>query len=667
MNRKPWRAALAAGALLIACLPCTLLAQKPPNLNSSMMGPTGSITVSIRDEEGRPVTLPSTVVSIAADAPGGPMTQVLPQKGGEDWVFTGLTPGVQYVVKVEATGFATAQQFVDMPNVNYASVRVDFYLVPADRESRLAKPAGGAILAPRAQKEVQEGIKDLAANRIHSAQKHLAKALKMAPGNPLVNYLMGASWLRAGKVEEATRYLENAISLDPKQTQALVALGTVRYEQGDMAKAIELLKQAVESAPKLWRAHWLLAVAFLREANYQQAREQAQAALKYGKEQADPARLILGLALAKLDRRDNAIEMLSEYLKEHPDDRRADQIRGLIAKLRQPRRPAAAAAPEPAVEEQQQSGVRPVAAKTGAPAPHVPAPEPDADLAAASTVAATAPTLPPLAEVPGKESWLPPDVDAEKPERISGATCHLSQILREAAGHAEELVSDLEKFSATENFQEVEIGRKGGLHRPIALKFNYLVLIKHPRPHLLYINEIRTPNPADRLAGGPLISTGVAALGLALHPDFDSDFDWKCEGMGEWKGQPAWMIHFQQRADRPPSRLHALVATSGQEYGLALKGRVWVAANGDHLLHLETDLVRPLEPVRLEREHYSIDYGLVRFHTHPVALWLPESVDAYFRYRGHTYHQYSRFSNFELFWVGTAQKIGKAKQNPQKP
>lgn len=661
MNRKRWRTSLTAGALLAACLPCIALAQKPPQLGPGALGPNGSITVTIRNAQGRPLALPTAVVSLTADT-GGPMRHVLSQEGGQEWVFTDLMPGKNYLVKVETTGYRTAQQFVELPDVNNAAVRVDFYLVPADRENRLAKPAGGVILAPRAQKEVQKGLKDLKANKIHSAQKHLGKALKMAPGNPLVNYLMGASWLQAGKEKEAIPYLENAISLDPKQTQALLALGRVRYQQGDMAKAIELLTQAVETKPKLWGARWLLAAAYLREGNYEQAREQAKAVLKYGKEEAEPARLILGVALAKLGKPEKAIKVLSEYLKRHPDDRRAEEIRGLVAKLRQPQRPAA---PAQAVGEQTRAAVRPTAAETNVPATHSPQPEPTADRAAVAT-GAVAPTPPPVA-VPAKESWVPPDVDAEKPVRISGATCHLPQILKQGARHAEELVRDLEKFSATEDFQEVEIGRKGKLHRPVALKFDYLVFIKHLHPHVPYIDEIRTPSPTDRREGGPLLSTGVAALELVLHPDFNHDFDWKCEGMGEWKGQPAWMIHFQQRTDRPTSRLHALATPSGQEYDLALKGRVWVAANGNQVLHLETDLVRPPKQTGLEREHYAIDYELVRFHTHPVALWLPESVDAYFRYKGHTYHQYSRFSHFKLFWVGTAQKIGKPKGERPKP
>ncbi len=664
MKKKRWQTALATVAIAATFLPCTVLAQKPTIPSPGVTGPTGTITVSIRDEQGAPISLNASVT--IATQQGGTPSSALAQRGGEEWVFTNLMPGEEYVVKVEAPGFKTAEQYVELPYVNDPSVRVDFYLVPEKSGNALAKPAGGAILAPRAQKEVQQGIKDLAANKIGSAQKHLAKALKMAPGNPLVNYLMGESWLRAGKVEVATRYLENALSLDPKQTHTLLALGTLRYQQGDMAKAIELLKRAVDSAPKLWQAHWLLAGAFLREGNYQQASEHAEAALKYGKEQADSARLILGVALAKLGKRKRALEALNEYVTRHPDDRGAEQVRGLIRELRQSQRAAESAGTTRPVKERPEAGAAPLAAKAYAPAADSSEPAPAAGLAGLPLVAATQLTPPLLTTAPAREGWMPPDIDAEKPERISDATCQLPQILRQATRHAEDLVSNLQKFSAIEDFQEVEIGRNGELRRPLARKFNYLVFIQHIRPDLVSVDEMRTPDPAERLAGVPLISTGSVALALAFHPDFSGDFAWKCEGLGEWNGEPAWMIRFQQRADRPSSRLQAFVSRTSGDYYLPLKGRAWVAASGNHLLHLETDLVRPLEQVRLQREHFAIDFGLVRFHSHPVVLWLPKSVDAYFLYRGHAYHEYSRFSDFQLFWVGTAEKIGKPKEKPRK-
>ncbi|HEV2388801.1 MAG TPA: tetratricopeptide repeat protein [Candidatus Acidoferrales bacterium] len=641
---------LVTAVLLLVCLPVAPQSgpQRPPAPSiPTVMPATGSITVFVEDYQGAPMAT-SPNVSIATARPSGELME-FPSQQDNQWVFGNLVPGTQYVVTAEAPGFQPSQQFVNLPEVPGASAQIEFFLVPSDRRNAFGAPAGDVVLAPRAQEEVQQAIKDLAANKFDTAQKHLGKALRMAPGDPLVNYLMGASWLREDDAGHAAPYLEKAVSLDPRQTPALLALGTVRLRQGQPEKAIDLLNQAVERAPDSWQAHWLLAAALLRVGNYAQARNYAESALKYGKEKAEPAKLIRGEALAKLGRRDEALKSFDDYLQRNPNDPRADQIRKVIRELRQP---AAAVAEAPAAHPPAPMAVT---------APPLVAPAP----ATAPAAMAPPPAAPPVS-LPAKQPWAPADVDAEKLIAISGATCHLPEILKEAGAHAVELVTDLEKFSATEDYQAVEIGRNGQLHRPFEQKFSYLVIIGKIGPHLIATSELRTPAPASPLGGEALTGSGLPALALVFHPDFAGDFGWECEGMGEWNGQPAWMIHFRQRADRPASRLHAFV-TPKDEYQLALKGRAWVAANGNYLLHLETDLVNPSKEVRLEREHFAIDYGPVKFHTQQVTLWLPETVDAYLRFRGHSYHQYSHFRNFELFWVGTEQKISEPKDTTPRP
>lgn len=662
MNRRWWQTAFGIAAIAAIFLPCAERAQAQNSSSSSSgeLRPTGTITVFLRNERGTPIGNPSALVTIS-NTQGGAIAPGQSVAGQGEWQFTNVMPGDEYVVTANAPGYKTAQQYVDLPRARFASIQVQFYLVPAGGRDRLAKPAGGAILAPRAQKEVEKGIKALNEKKFRSAQKHLLKALKMAPGNPLVNYLVGESWLRAGNVKKATPYLVNAVSLDPKLTQALVALGRVRYEQGEMVKAIALLKPAVKLDPKEWQAHWLLAAAYLHERNYRQASEQADLALKYGKRQADPARLILGVSLAALGRREKARKALAEYLREHRNDPRAAQIRKLVEKLRQPPPSTPAAATAPVLNQRQEGGKQSPEAKTEAATATATTPKPAAEPAAATTaISAPAPTT--AEKVSERGNWWPANIDALKPKRISGAVCHLPRILRREARHAEELVRNLQKYSATEHFQEVEIDRHGGLQRPVSLKFGYIVFIKRIRRHLISVDDVLTPNPSARLAGGPLVSSGAAALELVFHPDFAHDFAWRCDGMVRWKGQPAWLVHFRQRTDRPTSLLQAFLTPSGEQFNIPLTGLAWVGANGDQVLHLEAQLVRPMQQVRLEGESISINYGLVQFRTHPLALWLPTSVDSYFRYQGHTYHQYARFSNFQLFWVKTAQKIGKPKQ-----
>ena len=56
------------------------------------------------------------------------------------------------------------------------------------KESASAAP----ILAPNARKEVQKGLEAFEKSNLVLARKHFENALAMAPGNPDVQFLMGA-------------------------------------------------------------------------------------------------------------------------------------------------------------------------------------------------------------------------------------------------------------------------------------------------------------------------------------------------------------------------------------------------------------------------------------------------------------------------------------------
>jgi tetratricopeptide (TPR) repeat protein len=410
-----------------------------------------------------------------------------------------------------------------------------------------------------------------------------------------------------------------------------MALGTIRYRQSDNAGAIDLLTQAVAVAPERWQAQWMLASAYLRAHKYAEARDHAEQALKAGKEKAQRARLVLGEALAQLGKRSEAAVMFETFLKENPADPDAGQVREWVEELRQ-----AAPAESPAA--------------VAAPRPAVPAPLPAAPKLAAPPPAAVEPA--PV------ENWFPPDVDAAHPPIISGAACPLSQALKQARKGTAAFITDLESFSATEEFQTAVINRQGKVDYFYQRKFDYLLFVKKTGRHRLTIEEMRNRQLGVPSMDSPVVESGSAALALAFHPDYQVDFEWNCEGLGTWRGTPAWVLHFQQRSDRPVSPLAAFV-THEQVYPLELKGRAWLDRKSGRVLHLDADLLKPVKQVRLDHEHFSIDYREVAFASHPVKLWLPENVNTYIEYRGHSYHQYHHFDHFRLFWVGTGQKISR--------
>ena len=636
--------ALVCAALVLPLLPGIAFAQGGI-VNPLTGAADGTITVYIRDEFGEPLTIFPEIKLTMAGMGISPAS--VPQTTGNGWVFSDLDPGREYEVEVKADGYQTAYESATLPLLDHASSNVIVFLKPIGRTNTANASGAQYILAPRAEKEVQHGLKDLRAGKYGSAQKHLEKAIEVAPGNPYVNYIMGMVYMVSKQVVQARPYLEKSVSIDPKQPPSLLALGTVRLQLDDNAGAIQVLIQDVQLDATSWKGEWLLANAYLRQRNYEKAREHAARALQVGKENAARAQLLLGQALAGLGERERALSTFANYLSLHPKDPSAANIRSYMDELRKPQPPSAL----PAAEHS--SGQASSVTGTQNPSPM-----------ASPPITAAAPT-PPI-DLPPRVNWAPPDIDAAKPFVISGAACSLPKILQAVGKNAEQYINTLQQFSATEEYQSVEIKHDQQLESPEIRSFSYLVTIEAPRPHVIDVHEIRNQGLSPSDMPGRLADLGAPALVLAFHPVYQDDFEWKCEGLGEWNGKPAWLVHFQQRSDQPTSLL-AAYETPSQEYALPLKGRAWVSQNGGHVMHLETELASAMIPIELIRQHFAIDYRPILFKSHNIELWLPESVDVYLQYQGHFIHNYHHYTNFKLFWVGTSEKAGKPKETDQQP
>ncbi len=608
-----------AGALLLLGAARSVSAQQLTDLAARNVAAdishSGNIAVYVRTEDGEPLSsTPNLTLMAISRFAATPKAQKGP---GDVWIFPNVLIGDVYEVQVQAPGYHTELRAVTVPDSVTASASIIVFMRSPNDELAFHPPSGQFVLAPEAEKEAQKGSADLDSGKIESAQKHLSKALEMAPENPYVNYLMGMRFLLNGELPAAKPYLEKSVSTDARQVPALVALGALRFRLGDYAGAIQVLAPAARLDGSRWKVHSMLAGSYLKQKDFEHAREQAEQALALGKDQAGHDQLVLGEALADLGQREKAVTALEVFLKQYPQDSNDPAIRALLPELKRPQPPT----------------LPPVAIEI--------------------------PTAPTLIDLPPKENWAPPDIDAQKPLIVSGASCSLPKVLKAGAKNATQLVTDLEKFSSTEEYQTVEIKQNESLETPASRRFNYMVFIEHPSAQIIQVNEFRDQGVTAKEMPGELADMGAPGLVLAFHPLLQDDFTWSCEGLGEWRDEPAWVVRFEQRPDRP-NRLLVFQSSMGA-YPLPLKGLAWVSENSGQVIHMETDLVKPVPEIKLSREHFVIDYIAVAFPKHKVTLWLPESVDVYFQYRGHYLHHYHHFSNFRLFSTDATQKIGQPK------
>lgn len=607
-----------ASTVLLSCFPWPARAQSalpdPAATTLPLEYRSGNIAVYVRTEDGQPLATPPTVSLIAPS-----MFSIVPkaQKGpGDSWIFPGVSIGDLYEVQIQASGYRTELRAVTVPDSVTASASIIVFMRSPNDELAFHPPSGQFVLAPQAEKEAQKGAEELDAGKVDSAQKHLSKALAMAPDNPYVNYLMGMRFFLNDDLAKAKPYLEKSVSTDARQIAALEALGSLRFRQADYAGAIRVLAPAVRLDGSKWNMHSMLAGSYLRQKDFADAREQAEQSLALGGEKAGRDHLVLGEALAGLNEREKAVTELEAFLKQYPRDTNGSAIRAWIPELKNP---------QPA---------------------------------AMPTVPLQIVVAPSVVDLPPRENWAPPDIDAEKPFIVSGVACSIPKVLTAAGKSAAQLVTDLQEFTANEKYEAVEIKRDQNLEKTETQTFKYLVFIDNPRPDVINVQEMRDSGVNVEDMPGQSADSD-AALALVFHPILQGDFEWSCEGLGEWKDKPAWIVRFEQREDRP-NRL-ATFQTGLNTYSLPLKGLAWVSQNGGQVMHLEADLVKPVAAAKLQRQHFVIDYKPVVFKQHKVTLWLPENVDVYLQYRGRYSHHYHHFTDFKLFWTGATQKIGQPK------
>lgn len=211
------------------------------------------------------------------------------------------------------------------------------------------------------------------------------------------------------------------------------------------------------------------------------------------------------------------------------------------------------------------------------------------------------------------------------------------------------------KFTATERMEHYEADSSGEWRKPQTVTFEYLVEMAQPRAGMLVMDETRDGSSSLLRFPARLATLGLPALALVFHPYFSGEYEMTCEGLGNWDGQYAWQVHFQQRPDKLP-RLRAY-RTKDRTYPIKLKGRAWISADNFQVLHIDTDLVDPIPQVELLREHISVEYGPVHFRKEDEDLWLQQSAEVFMDVRGHHFRRRHTFTDFLLFSVQTGVQV----------
>ena len=275
---------------------------------------------------------------------------------------------------------------------------------------------------------------------------------------------------------------------------------------------------------------------------------------------------------------------------------------------------------------------------------------------------ANAPSAAPFGAATVNEAFpIPPGVDDVVPAVSPGVACDLPAVLHGAGERMIQLISNLEKFSATEHVIHFSVDKAGVLRDRETRSFEYVVAVSQNGVQAFLLDEYRNGVYNPFQFPQSISTDGLPVMAAIFHPVMVPDFKYSCEGLGQWNGRPSWQVRFEQRPDRPGRMRNYNIG--GNVYTVALKGRAWIDAGTYQILRLETDLVQPVKEMQLTHERLSIEYAEVQFHSHNVQLWLPKSAELYWERRNHRYYRRHDFTNFKIFSVDTDQKYQRPKES----
>jgi tetratricopeptide (TPR) repeat protein len=528
-------------------------------------------------------------------------------------------PKTELTAEVVAAGFETAKRAFEVGD--RSEIKVDIDLRPmADREAAAAD-RGIAALNPKAQKDVRKALEALRENKIDDARTALEAAQRSAPNNSEIEYLYGLCEFRASNEASARSHWTRALGDNPNHLSALLALGQDLLHQHKPAEAMQYLSRAETVEPYSWRVHLLLTQAYYDQRNFPEAVNQAQRTLELGHDRAVSVQPLLAHALFQTGEQDRGIQVLRDYVQSHPSDANA-------AKL--------------------------LASLTAPPAAHSANAVSSGDVTSAATA------------VPVPSNWLPPDVDEKTPPVEAGASCSLDEVVQKAEDRLLTFVHDVDRFTATETVVHQSINKNGIASAPEKRKFDYVVSIQDLKPGYLGVTEFRNGGGAQTEFPDGIVTSGLPALVLIFHPYYVPNYEMRCEGLARTTQGLAWQVHFRQKLGKPNAIKTYQIGIDGPSYSVALKGRAWISADTYQILRMESDIVAPVPEIKLLAEHTTVEYGPVRFQKADVHLWVPQSAEVYFAWRGHQVYRRHSFSNYLLFGIDEDQRIS-APKNLQTP
>jgi tetratricopeptide (TPR) repeat protein len=234
----------------------------------------------------------------------------------------------------------------------------------------------------------------------------------------------------------------------------------------------------------------------------------------------------------------------------------------------------------------------------------------------------------------------------------------LTAILRSAGENVESFFRNFPNTVSSEEIRQERLGKDGKIKDSLDQKFHYLLLAR-PETWGLGLEEYRTDNRGGRtapggLSGGFMLTSGFASASLLFHPAYQSGASFRYLGRQSIEACQCYVVAFAQRPET--AQTVERFNTDQASVFVLLQGVAWIDPENYRIIRMRTDLLKPQSSVRLQRQTTEIQYHQVQFKEIATGMWLPRKVAVTVDWKGKTFHNLHRYTDFKLFNIETKEK-----------
>jgi len=185
----------------------------------------------------------------------------------------------------------------------------------------------------KARKEVDKANEAMAEQNWKKSLEHLNRAIALAPQYATAYNNLGVLYAKMNDIPHEEEALKKAVSLDEHFAPALLNYGKLCVLQKNFPQAEDLLQKAVSVDPNNSESLMLLADAEYMNRHFDTAIASARQAHSLGQDHPPFVHYIAARAYEQENHPQQALAEFQTFLKEEPKGKRADYVRGDIAKI----------------------------------------------------------------------------------------------------------------------------------------------------------------------------------------------------------------------------------------------------------------------------------------------------------------------------------------------